>query len=60
MAMFKARVDSMNAHEGLAGSHPGYLTETFGWIMEEQGLTKDTIKGMNSEGRLVFHDKVQV
>ena len=58
IAVFKARVDTINAHEGLAGKHPGHLNETFGWIMEEQGLTKEKIKSMSREERLVLHADV--
>ena len=29
MAVFKARVDTINAHKGLAGKHPGHVRETF-------------------------------
>ena len=51
MAIFKARVDNINAHKGLAGKHPGHVDETFAQITEEQELTKDKITNMSSEDK---------
>ena len=39
MAVFKARVDTINAHRGHAGCHPGHLQDTFDRITPERGLT---------------------
>ena len=43
MAVFKARVDTINAHRGQAGYHPGHLLDTFDRILEEKNLTKSTV-----------------
>ena len=39
MAIFKARIDMINAHRGHAGYHPGHLKYTFDRITVEKGLT---------------------
>ena len=39
MAVFKARVDTINAHRGHVGCHPGHLQDTFDRITSERGLT---------------------
>ena len=44
MAVFKARVDTINAHKGHACSHPGHTTDTFDRIILEKGLTKADVK----------------
>ena len=43
MAVFKARVDTINAHRGHAGRHSGHLIDTFDWIISEKGLTKSVV-----------------
>ena len=35
MAIFNARVDTINAQEGLAGKHPGHVNDTFAQTSEE-------------------------
>ena len=59
MAIFKAIVDTINAHEGLDGKNPRHLNEKFSWLMEEQGLTKEKIKSMSPEERVALHAEVQ-
>ena len=43
MAVFKARVDTINAHRGHAGRHPGHLKDTFDPTIVEKGLTMDGV-----------------
>ena len=35
IAVFKARVDTINAHAGLSGKHPGHMSDTFTWMTKE-------------------------
>ena len=44
MAMFKARVDMINAHKGHASNHLGHTTDTFDRIILEKGHTKADVK----------------
>ena len=46
LAVFKARVDTINAHKGSACKHPGYVRDTFDWITVEKGLSKSAITNM--------------
>ena len=41
MAVFKARIDTINAHESLAGKHPVHVNEIFDLVIEERDLTKE-------------------
>ena len=59
IAVFKARVDTINGHEGLTSKYPWHLNEMFLQIMEEQGLTKENIKSMSPKERGVLHAGVQ-
>ena len=59
MAVFKARIDTINMHRGLAGKHPGHFKETFTRITEERELTKETIWDMNSDGKKVLPKEIQ-
>ena len=43
MGVFKAPVDTINAHIGHAGRHPGHLIDTFDRIISEKGLTKAVV-----------------
>ena len=43
MAVFKARVDTINAHRGQAGHHPGHLIDTFDRIISDKGFTKAAV-----------------
>ena len=59
MAVFKARIDTINAHEGLAGKHPGHVNETFAWISEEQEPMKEKIKQLSSDEKPALQTEVQ-
>ena len=36
MAMFKARVDTINTHGSFSRKYPGHFSETFSWIQTKQ------------------------
>ena len=59
MAVFKTRIDRINAHGGLSGKHPGHLNELFGRIIEERELTKDKIKNLSPKEKLILQTEVQ-
>ena len=59
MAVFKARVDTINAHAGLAGKHPGHMSDTFARMAKEQGLSKEDLRDMDSEDKKKFTKEVQ-
>ena len=59
MAFLKARVDTINAHDGLVGRHPRYFKETFTRIAEEQELSKGMICYMSPDDRKVLQMDVQ-
>ena len=59
IAVFKARVDNINAHKGLAGKHPGHGDEMFARITEERELMTDIIKNMSSNDKKKLQMDVQ-
>ena len=59
MAMFKARVDTINAHKGHAGDHPGHLTDTFDHIILEKGLKKSAVLNLPSDEQKPFRKAIQ-
>ena len=58
MAVFKARVDTINVHGGLAGKHPGHFSKRFSRIQEEKGLKVDKLKLMQDDGNITLHVEV--
>ena len=59
MALFKARVDTINAHDGLSGRYPGYSKEIFTHITEEKEISKETIRNTSPDDRKVLQTDVQ-
>ena len=59
MAVFKARVDTINAHKGLAGKHPGHVREKIDRVSLEKGLTKSAIKSFNDAELKALNQEVQ-
>ena len=51
MAVFKARVDTINVHGGLAGKHPGHFAETFSQIQTEREITDENIEAVEPKDR---------
>ena len=47
MIVFKARVDTINAHKGHADNHPGHTTDTFDGIILEKEPTKADVKQLS-------------
>ena len=58
MAVFKARLDTINAHEGLAGKHPGRSKETFTRITEEREIAAKKMKNMSSDEKKILQKDV--
>ena len=58
MAVFKVRLDTINAHRYLDGRYPRHLTDTFSWIQEEQEITNMEIKDIQSGERIAFHKEM--
>ena len=58
MAVFKARVDAINAHTGLAGKHPGHMSDTFAQMAKEQGLSKEDLGDIDSKDRKKYRESL--
>ena len=59
MAVFKDRVDTANAHKGLAGKHLGHVRDTFDQITLEKGLSKSAITNMVYADKKVLNKEIQ-
>ena len=49
MAVFKARVDTINAHRGHAGNHPGHSTDKFDCTTLEKGLSNADVNNLTPD-----------
>ena len=58
MAIYKARVDTINSHSDLAVKHPGHMSDTFTQMVNEQVFSKDNIRDIDSEEKKKFTLKV--
>ena len=59
MAVFKARVDTINAHRGHAGQHPGHLHDTFERTTSDRGLTMKIVATWSPEAQDVLKEEVE-
>ena len=59
MAVFKARVDTINVHRGHPGNHPGHLTDTFDRIISEEGLKKSAVLNFPSDEHKALKKAIQ-
>jgi hypothetical protein len=59
MAVFKARVDTINAHRGKAGKHPGHLHDTFERIIFEKGVTMQAVVNWSEADQQALKEEVE-
>ena len=59
MAVFKAWVDTINAHKESAGRLPGHVKDTFNHTMLERGVSKSDIKSMNDADQKILNKEIQ-
>ena len=54
MAVYKAKVDTINAHSDLVGKYPMHMSDTFTRMAKERGFSKDNTRYMDSEEKKKF------
>ena len=59
MAVFKARVDTINAHRGYAGPHPGHLKDMFDRIIVERGITMAGVLKLPSDDQVNLKNQIE-
>ena len=59
MAVFKARVDMVDAHRGHAGHRPGHLQDTFDRILLEKSVTMDMVLKWSPEDQEALKKEVE-
>ena len=58
-AVFKARVDIINAHRGHADNHPGHSTDTFDRIISEKGISKAGVKIFSQDEQKALKKEIE-